>query len=283
MAATDVDVLRQEILAETRKLSEAYQARFAGDAEGELRAWLHVAARREAMVGDFYGRANREYRLAGVHAPAGLVARDALTLIWQQEKDHTTFVEVRLKEGDLKGQALSGERQIWLGTIDSKTLGAVTGHPGLKSVLGKMVTRLGALLTPGLVPDFALTLDELETREFFLLCSVLETTARQSYARMEQLADGLADRNLQFEGLSRELRRVLLDEAFHEQAFQAMAGWIVDGRFDPALDESACVRQLRRLLPRGARAGGDQESRFVLTDGGLGKLFEKRGMPVVVG
>jgi hypothetical protein len=282
MAAMDVEALNAEILAETLKLAEEYQARFAGDAEGELHAWLRIALRREAMVSDFYGRANREYRLPEPRVPVGDVAWKAFTLIWQQEEVHTRFIEVTLKDGMFKERARTREWPRLRGTIESKTLSGITSRPGLRSALAKLAVRLGARVAQGMVPAFVLKLDKLEVREFFLLCSVLETTARQSYARMEKLTDNLPARSLEAESLSRELRLKLLEETFHEQAFKMMADWIVGGKFAPALDAKTCARKLRRLLPRGAKAVGDPESRFVLTDGGLSKLFEEYGMPVVI-
>jgi hypothetical protein len=129
----------------------------------------------------------------------------------------------------------------------------------------------------------------MDPREFFLLCAVLETTARQAYERMENLAEVLADklahdgpRSLQMENFSRELHRKLLDETFHEAAFQEMAGWFSDGTLDPKLDARACAQRLVELLPRSGKDIGNLDSPLVITDGGLGKLFSECGISVTV-
>lgn len=281
--------LNAEILSETRKLAEAYAAKFEGDPEGELRAWLHIAARREAMVSDVYGEADRSYRLPEPRVSAGDVAWEALTLIWQQEAIHTKFIEVKLQDGVLKGGALSPDLMIWLGTMEGKLLTSLTGRPGLRQILLKLAVRLTARFAPSQTPAFTLSLAEMDVREFFLLCAALETTARQSYARMEVLAEALAGqlaqdarRSLQLESLSRELRLKALDEAFHEEAFYEMAGWVVGSQLDPSLTERSCAERLYKLLPRGAKAVGTPESPHVITDGGLGKLFQRLGLSIVI-
>jgi hypothetical protein len=286
---TDIDALNTEILVESRKLARDLETKLEGDPEAELRAWLHVAARREAMVSELYGKAQRSRRLPEPRVPACEVAWETLTLIWQQEETHTRFIEVKLKDGVLKERALSAELMIWLGTLDAKLLSSLTGRPGLRRILSKLIVRLGTLVVPDAVPDFARELAELELRELFLLFSALETTARLCYGRMEELAESLADRlagagrpGLQMENLARELRLKRLDETFHEQAFQEMAGWVVSGQFDTSLPEDRCGQRLRRLLPRGERSVGDPDSPHVLTDGGLGRLFARLGLPVIV-
>lgn len=284
----DIEALNAEILSETRKLAETYAAKFRGDPEGELRAWLHIAARREAMVSDVYSEAERSYRLPEPHVPAGGVAWEAVTLIWQHEAVHTTFIEVRLKDGVLKERALSAELMNWLGTMEGRFLTALTGRSGLRRILSKLAVHIAALFAPEKVPEFTLALAEMDPREFFLLCSALETTARQSYARMEELAGMLAAqlardvrRSPQLENLTRELHLKILDEAFHEAAFQEMAGWVVDGHLDPKLTAHTCAQRLANLLPCGERPR-DLDHIYVVTDGGLMKLFKQQGLRVVV-
>lgn len=286
---TDVEELNAEIVLETQKLAIAYAEKFAGDPEGELRAWLHIAARREAMVSNVYGHAERSYRLPEPRVPAGEVAWEAVTLIWQHEEVHTRFIEVRLKDGLLRDRALSADLMIWLGNMEGKFLAALTRRPGLRQILSKLAVHLGALFAPERVPEFTLELTEMGPREFFLLCAALETTARQSYARMETLAAALAaqhsnerSRSLQLENLVRELRLKTLDEAFHETAFQEMAGWVVNGGLDAQLSGRECAQRLANLLPRPEQGIRDPRRMHVLTDGGLGALFRKQGMSIVV-
>jgi hypothetical protein len=285
---TDIAALNAEILSETAALAEAYARRFHGAPEAELRAWLHVAARREAMVSDVYGEAERCYRLPEPRTPAGDVAWEAITLIWQHEKVHTTFIEARLKDGILQGRNLTADLLIWLGAMEGRLLAALTGRPGLRRVLAALALRVGAAVMPGAVPGFAAELAELGPREFFLLCGALETTARQSYARMAELAGMLAasaerdgQPSLQLENLVRGLHLTELDEAFHEQAFHEMAGWVEGGALDPQLTGRDCALRLARLLPRGERSTRDGRL-LVVTDGGLGKLFKHHGISLAI-
>jgi hypothetical protein len=286
---TDIEALNAEIVLETQKLATAYAEKFAGDPEGELRAWLHIAARREAMVSDLYGDAERSYRLPEPRVPAGDVAWEAVTLIWQHEEVHTRFIEVRLKDGLLRDRALSADLMIWLGTMEGRFLAALTRRPGLRQIFSKLSVHLGALFAPEQVPGFTLELTEMGLREFFLLCAALETTARQSYARMEALAPAFAaqlgdeaPRSLQLENLVRELRLKTLDETFHEAAFREMAGWVVDGSLDAQLSARECAQRLANLLPRPDRGTRDPCQIRVLTDGGLGKLFKKQGVSIEI-
>jgi hypothetical protein len=278
--------VNRDILAETQKLTKAYSDKFQADPEGELRAWLQIAARREALVTEVYGEAERTYRLPEPRCPAAEVAWEALTLIWQQEAVHTKFIEVRLADGTLKEGTLTADLLLWLGTMEGKFLSALTRRPGLKNMLAGIAVRLGALFTPGKVPTFTLELGEMDPAEFFLLCATLETTARQAYTRMEALAEELVDKfsnggrgTLQLKNLSRELYYKTLDETFHEQAFQEMATWVTDGKLDPSLAKQRCGDLLAALLPRATRGGFGPE---VLTDGGLGTLFRQCGVTINV-
>jgi len=288
MVTSEIPALNAEVLSETQRLAEAYAAKFAGNVEGELRAWLHVAARREAMVSRVYGEADRGYRLPEPRVPAAEVAWEAGTLIWQHEEVHTRFIEVRLQDGVLRERALTADLMIWLGTMEGRFLSALTGD-GARQVLARVAAWFGAMMAPDQVPGFVASLTSLSPREFFLLCAALETTARQCYARMETLANQLADQlaragrpALQIENLSRELHLKVLDETFHEQAFGEMAGWLKNDRFDLGLTSRDCALRLARLLPRVIKAGHAFDDAPVITDGGLGKLFRAHDLVVVV-
>jgi regulator of replication initiation timing len=197
---------------------------------------------------------------------------------------------VRLKDGFFKKRGpLAADLLLWQGTIEGKFLGALTSRFSLGNIFARVATSLGALITPDNVPDFIRDLATMNPREFFLLCSALETTARQSYERMADLAEIVAKmmannaaRSLQLENLPAELRLKLADETFHEEAFQEMAGWVKDGKVDGSLDERDAAERLYRLLPRAGRAAGDTTSPYVITDGGLGPLFQKQGIVVSV-
>jgi hypothetical protein len=241
------------------------------------------------MVSTVYGEAERSYRLPEPRSDAGEVAWEALTLIWQQEEVHTRFIEVKLVDGVLKGPPLGAELMIWLGTMEGRFLRALTRRPGLWQILAKLALNVGAVFTPDKIPGFAHALAELGPRDLFLLFAVLETTARQAYARMEVLAERLADRlahdsyrSLQIENLARELRLKTLDETFHEHAFEEMASWVVGDQLDRSMTARGCAQRLANLLPRGAKVAGDPSGSSVVTDGGLGELFKARGLSVVV-
>jgi hypothetical protein len=291
----DIEALNDEILLETRRLAEEYAAKFDGDPAGELRAWLHIAVRREAMVTSVYHEANRAQRLPTPRAPAGEVAWDALTLIWQQEAVHTTFVETRLRDGVLRDDAWNTDLDRWQGALEGKFLAALTSSSGLRQILSKLAVQFGARFVPSAVPDFVRELSELDLRAFFLLCSALEATARQCYARMQSLAASIAGplgRSVpspQLRSLTHELERAMLDETFHQAAFQEMASWVVDGQIDPALVDRQCAKRLMDLLPVAASGhrGADPVSGgpavwHVLTDGGLGKLFRRHKLAFVI-
>lgn len=280
---TDIEALNDDILRDTRALAGDYAARFQGDPDGELRAWLRIAVRREAMVSSVYAEADRINRLPKPRGLAGDVAWDALTLIWQQEVVHTELIAAKLRDGVLRDAPWSANLEAWQGTIEGSFLTALTGRPGWRQILSKLALCFGALVAPSTVPDFARELSELDLREFFLLCSALEATARQSYERMAALAVVLAklrahELSMQFQSLPHELQRATLEEAFHEAAFQEMAGWVKDGRIDPERDADVCAKRLLDLLPRPEKVQRRGLVAQVLTDGGLGTLFRNHGL-----
>ncbi len=284
----DIESMRIELLSATAALAAEYEKKFAGDPEGELRAWLHVAVRREAMVSRVYGEAERSYRISEPRQPAADVAWEAMTLIWQHEETHTKFLEVRMKDGFFREKHIAADLMIWIGHLEGRMLTALTGS-GMRRAFAKLLAQLGSVIAPSSESDFALGLSELDIREFFLLAAILETTAHQSYGRMAELAGRLASSHsetrhqLQLKNLTNELHLKILDEAFHEQSFLEMASWITNGQFDSALTEALCARRLANLLPPGSRTTRDPNKWIVATDGGLGKLFRKRRISVEVG
>src|SRR5579871_5600826 len=117
---TDVEVVNEQILRETKKLAADYAERFKGDALGELQAWLQIAARREAMVSQVYGISEREYRLPEPRPPAGDTARQALTLSYKQEAVHTRFMQVWLDQGTVRVSGMAPSLMTWLGQTEGK-------------------------------------------------------------------------------------------------------------------------------------------------------------------
>jgi hypothetical protein len=173
--------------------------------------------------------------------------------------------------------------------VEGKILSALTRRPGLEQAVAQLLAWIGNKVSQVDVPDFTTRINTMSPRDFFLLARTLESTARQSYARMVELADVLSELHdsqgyaVQFKKLAIRLQRTLDDECFHESAFVVMANWIApSGEFDRSLRGKACSRDIWRLLPRSAKAAGNIDSPDVLTDGGLGKLFADYGLPVNV-
>jgi hypothetical protein len=285
---TAASEINEKIIEETDQLAQQYSESYADDPLGELRAWLEIAARREAMVREVYGRTQRDERLPGTDAGAGRAAWDVITEIWQQEATHTTLIQSRLADGfvELRSRALGSAVLALMGQVEGRVLCALTGaRPSLAQRVARALTAVGAVLTPERVPDFARELTSLNTRDFFLLAQALELTARQSYERMGELLGQIIDQrahapSIQLPGLRRALANVRREEEFHEAAFEAMSGWLdADGNFDPAREEAACILEVADLAPR---ATFDGRSNVVLTDGGLGALFARHGITLVV-
>jgi hypothetical protein len=280
------------ILRETREVGNRFEREFADDPDGELLAWLELAVQRETMVTYLYERANVDERLSGREG-AVKVARDALTLIWQQEKSHATTLAVRLVDGVFAGD--DGRKAAAIakvrGQVEGTVLDWLTKDDGAKRVLARMVTWIGSRLDPSRVPEFALAMPTSNAGEFFRLAAALETTARESYERLsEVLARVVIDADsLQPHGLVNPILDTLSDETFHEKAFEEMSTWVrEDGTFNPELDGVACMHMLKDILvattgvPRRRTRGAEDEPLIVRTDGGLGPLFAEYGITFTV-
>ncbi|MCY1077820.1 hypothetical protein [Archangium lansingense] len=286
--------LNSRIIAETNALAEEYSQKFKGDPEGELRAWLEIAARREALVYEVYGEAQRKVRLPDPESGAERAAWDALTEIWQEEAVHTEWTRARLTSGlvSLGGGPLAPAMLQAIGTIEGRLLCSLTpARPTLGQALAQLFVTAGVVLAPGTVPEFARELGSMNVREFFELAATLELTARQAYRRMSILLSSLRAKreepSVQLQGLQRELHRAYLDEDFHQRAFLRMTGWMnAAGRFKRGLSERECVQQICDLLPlapepiRGTEPRGN--STYVVTDGGIGALAKRHGIELVV-
>lgn len=286
--------LNHKIIAETNALFAEYRQKFGGDPEDELRAWLEIAARREALVYQVYGEAQRKVRLPDTESGAERAAWDALTEIWQQEAIHTELTRARLASGLMslgRGPLAPAVLQS-IGALEGRLLCSLTpARPTLGQALARLFVMAGSVLVPGAVPGFAGELGTMNAREFFELAATLELTARQSYRRMRDLVSLLRAKrdtpSVQLQGLQRELERAYLDEDFHERAFLWMTRWMDSaGRFKRGLSERECVQQICDLLPqapepiRGTEPRGN--SSYVVTDGGIGALAKRHGIELVV-
>jgi hypothetical protein len=285
-----IEDVTAQIISETEQLSADFRARFEGDADAELLAWLQLAVQREAMVSHLYGRACRDRRLEGLEGSAVAVVRDALTLIWQQEASHTGMLAARVVDGVFAGRPAQRDAAFARvkGTVDGAMLDWLTdGEEGLRRVFARVAARLGKIFNPQAVPDFALEMPAANAGQFFVLARALEQTARDSYRRMVELLPAVvkASTSIQPQGLLKPVRDTELDETFHERAFAAMTTWVTpEGQFDPKLDAKTCMGKLREILvaTTGVEAFGPQGRPIVLTDGGLESLFAKHEMPVIV-
>lgn len=286
--------LNSKIVAKTNTLAAEYSRKFIGDPEGELRAWLEIAARREALVYEVYGEAQRKVRLPDPESGAERAAWDALTEIWQQEAIHTEWTRARLTSGlmSLGGGSLAPAVVQAIGALEGRLLcGLTPARPTLGQALARLVVMAGAVFTPGAVPEFTRELGTMNAREFFELAATLELTAKQAYRRMGDLLELLLAKreepSVQLQGLRRELHRAYVDEDFHERAFSRMTTWMdAAGRFKRGLINRECVLQICDLLPQPTEPIRGTEPRgnaiYVVTDGGIGALARRHGIELVV-
>ncbi|NMO18776.1 hypothetical protein HPC49_14035 [Pyxidicoccus fallax] len=286
--------LSSKIVAETNVLAAEYRRKFIGDPEGELRAWLEIAARREALVYYVYSEAQRHERLPNSESGAERAAWDTLTEIWQQEAKHKELTRARLASGlmSLGNGPLSPAWLQVIGEVEGRMLCRLTpARPSLGQTLARLFLMAGAAIAPGAVPSFARELDTMNARAFFELAATLELTAKQAYWRMgELLKELLAKReepSVQLQGLQRELHLTYDDEDFHERAFLWMTTWMdAAGRFKRGLSERECVQQIIDLLPQAPEPIRGTEPRenalYVVTDGGVGALAKRHGIELVV-
>ncbi len=286
--------LHYKIIAETNALATKYREKFIGNPEGELRAWLEIAARREALVYYVYGEAQRKERLPNSESGAEHAARDTLTEIWQEEAIHTELTRARLVSGlmSVGGGPLPPALIQVIGGLEARLLCSLTqARPTLSKAFAQLCVMVGAVIVPGAVPGFARELDTMDARAFFELAATLELTAKQAYRRMGELLKlFLAKReepSVQLQGLQRALHRAYIDEDFHERAFLRMIGWTdAEGRFKRGLSATECVQQISILLPQAPEPIRGTEPRgnalYVLTDGGIGALAKRYGIELVV-
>jgi len=286
--------LNYKIVAETNALAAQYRQKFIGDPEGELRAWLEIAARREALVYHVYGEAQRNERLPNPESGAEHAAWDVLTEIWQEEAIHAELTRARLASGlmSVGGGPLSPTLLQVIGEFEARLLCNLTpARPTLGQALARLFVMAGAAIVPGAVPGFTRELGTMDARAFFELAATLELTAKQAYRRMGDLLGLLLAKreepSVQLQGLQRELRRAYVDEDFHERAFSRMTTWMdAAGRFKRGLSKRECLLEICGLLPQAPEPIRGTEPRgnatYVVTDGGIGALAKRHGIELVV-
>src|SRR5690242_15836868 len=132
--------LNHKIITKTKALAAEYSQKFSGDPDGELRAWLAIAARREALVYQVYGEAQRKVRLPDPQRGAERAAWDTLTEIWQQEAIHTELTRARLSSGlvSLGGGPLAPAVLQTIGALEGQMLCNLTpARPTLGQALAR--------------------------------------------------------------------------------------------------------------------------------------------------
>ncbi|RKH52687.1 hypothetical protein D7Y23_06215 [Corallococcus sp. AB050B] len=286
--------LSSKIIAETNALAAEYGRMFSGNPEGELRAWLEVAARREALVYHVYSEARCSERLSAAENGAEAAAWDTLTEIWQQEAKHKELTRARLTSGlmSVGGGPLSPTWIQMMGNLEGRMLSNLTSaRPSLGKTLAQLFLMAGTMIAPGVVPGFAGELSSMDARAFFALAATLESTAKQAYWRMGQLLKNILvnreNASVQLRGLQRELELTFQDEDFHERAFVWMLNWMdATGRFKRGLEKEECVHQIIEMLPRMPEpirgVEPRQDALYVVTDGGVGALAKRYGIELVV-
>jgi hypothetical protein len=288
------------IIAYTEQVAGEIASRYAEDPVAELELWLKLAHQREAMVTQLYELSELDRRLTGEHASAlrGLV-RSVVLSIWAHESSHTRHLAT------LRGAAGAGAA---LAELQGSLEGWVTRQATQGSSLARLLIAIGASL--GQAPDFARELRQLSLLELMAFHAELETTARMGYQRILQILARLAEEQRRGTRASAaaeygltlryDMARILCEENFHEAAFQEMSRWLEDESLERELSVPACTRALHRLcaehLSLGAMRGvaatespgleahvpGDAHSREWVSDGGLGAVFQRAGLPVPV-
>lgn len=281
---------RDDILQHTDEIAREVAHLYTGRPLAELRAWVCMAHRREAMVTELYDVAQFDRRLGALAGTgAGRAVHAAVTSIWAHEESHTRYL------GSLRslseGLAQLAEVQ---GKLEGKITRSAVADGGW---LARLMISAGGTL--GQVPAFARDLQRLNLRDLLRFQGTLEITARSGYERMGELAKQLRDS----EELARDfgyafgfdIRRIRCEEQFHQEAFEAMAGW-VDGQGEGFREHSSqeCAEILydlcRRNLSTEAVYGrsiilgpkGDEHDLRMVSDGGLGGLFAQHGLAITV-
>jgi hypothetical protein len=286
--------LNYKIIEETNALAAEYSQKFSGDPEAELRAWLEIAARREALVYQVYGEAQLKVRLPNPESGAESAAWDTLTEIWQQEAKHKELTRARLTSGlvSLGEGPLAPAVLQAIGDLEGRLLCSLTpARPTLGRALSRFFVMAGAVLVPNAVPEFTRELGTMNAREFFEFAATLELTAKQAYRRMSALLRSFRAKreepSVQLQGLQLELELAYREEDFHQRAFLWMTGWMdAAGRFKRGLIKRECIQQVCDLLPlapepiRGTEPRGN--ATYVVTDGGIGALARRYGIELVV-
>lgn len=284
------------ILSHTHALAAELASQFDQDPAGELEVWTATAQQREAMVVNLYDADAIEHRLPKRAGEPELlpVIRKAIGGIWAQERAHTALI------GSLR--AVDEKRLIILDSLRGAMEGLVAHYATANGWRRPLTTPLvGVGRATGLAPEFTKAFHSLTLRHFFRLSHELETTAKEGYERVLQLLESLdeAGSTLKF-GLTGpyEFAKTLAEERFHAAVFEQLDRWLsADGLAFVDISAHDAVVQLRRLalehlslasssFSPSARAALEapwtksvRDDRL-MSDGGLGEVFEEFGLPL---
>jgi len=242
----------------TAEIAAAVAAEHALDPMGELLVWLHMALRREASVGEIYGVTNLARRLEKVRAPRRIVGflRMTISNIWAQEKSHAAYLEAVLS-------AVVRPPRLWrrlgarldgvMGAMEGQVLSGRTSPSNLQRAKAALMLAVGRRVQS--VPEFVSSLSALSFREFCLLNAELEITAVHGYQRMLTLLQEVEkESGFRFDTtLVVDVRRMVCDERFHNEAFVAMAEWFGQPAGDalrPGISLAACAERLAEIRAR---------------------------------
>lgn len=280
------------IVEHTERVAAELARKYAADPEAEIETWLAIAQEREAMVVELYAGgalARRLPILAEARTPLARVVQKTIGGIWAQESSHTTLMRAFRIVDD---QRLSAIR-----TFLGAAQGRMTDWATKQGPLGPVARWLvGIGRAAGAAPEFTVFLDALTLGGFFTFSAELEETAHRGYSRILQLLDLLEanDIPLKYGPAARyDFAKTAAEERFHRAVFDCLMAWLTaDGADFTAREPAEAVAELRRiadrtlalsrveglsdeLRTRSAMRGSDGTPEELVSNGGLGELFEE--------
>jgi len=282
------------ILKHTETIRAQLATQFADDPKGELDCWVATAQQREAMVVQVYNAMNLERRVPDqsiVEAPIIDLVRKTIGSIWAQETSHAALMAALRRVEEPARLDIAGTQ----GTVE----GLMTSWATSNGVLGTVAR--GAMGTARLfraAPEFTAQLGVMSLADFFRFSEELELTAGNGYRRIVELLDQLEKSgDLAVYGVlaQYEFATTLAEERFHEAVFKRLRSWLKKG--DTELDAIvqtkalAAIRELAEQHLRVSRVWGlpsksgddknflESEGEALISDGGLGTLFEQYEIP----
>jgi hypothetical protein len=244
----------------TEKVAAVVAARYVGDPAGELLVWLQTALRRESSVGELYGQASLDMRLAELRAPRELVHAVGAMIgnVWAQERGHAAYLD-----GMLVAVARTPSLLSWAAARVEGLMGAIEGWVMHGKTAPSRAARLKAQLLLAIgqrvqhVPEFVSSLSTMSFREYCLLNADLESTAIMGYERMLALLARLPEDGIgSTTTLAADLGKLAADERFHHDLFRALGAWFDTADGDsvrPEVTLRGCREELAAIRARAYR------------------------------